>query len=381
MQKRLLFPLSVLVVFLLFSAIFVFVEKNDLFYSFFYKDQPFISLTSNERGYPVVGGNGQLSIFSLDKNKIKTMDVVSIQGDRNASYTYKGSNAALSSPNSLYTAFIDKDRADLWVVSNETLKKNQVTRDGKMADFITAWSPDSKKILYVTGTNINNDGEGGIDHGNVIKSKPRFSSSNFYLYNVETGISTEIPELISIDRFFDNDSVLVNGNGDLDIPLTGQISIFNFQTRKFTESGMPNLNTERISEYSISPDHKRWAIFTPHQITIQKGKSLYFTEDKQEILSDFPELSGESIVSGDFGDFGNPIFSPDSLKMAFYSKQQGLNARTNLIVYSVLKRNSQAYEDSIPVRWIDDTLLIVSSFKTSHLYVLNLQTGERIQIQ
>ena len=103
MQKRLLFPLSVLVVFLLFSAIFVFVEKNDLFYSFFYKDQPFISLTSNERGYPVVGGNGQLSIFSLDKNKIKTMAVVSIQGDRNASYTYKGSNAALSSPNSLYT--------------------------------------------------------------------------------------------------------------------------------------------------------------------------------------------------------------------------------------------------------------------------------------
>lgn len=358
---KLLKKLGIISVALILVAIFIYIylEKDNSLYGFFHKDQVFAIIKSEELGFPVIQDNGNLSIYSFSKKKliptnIKIANIGFLSG--------AGSSAPISSPDFRFSVFIDAEKRDLWVLSNETLEKNQVTKNGEIADYIAGWSPDSKKIIYVTGYNEVAK-LGGGDGEKIVKSKPILSSSGkYYLFDLTTGTSELLPiKLMQLQGFLDNNRILIRNIDRLGE--TGkQILALNMNTLKTDSSVMPGIYGPEISQFDIGDGLKKWTFTLENHFTVQGESSI--------VVADFPKTEGGLVIdSGKWADLQCPKLSPDSTKVAYI--------KYGIMVYDLVNHINQRYTEGRVIRWFDNKNLIIYSTEDKKLYLLNTEDNSR----
>lgn len=338
-------------------------QRNDSLYSLFHKDKPFIKITSHKQGFPVIDDNGRLSIYSFnDKAKKPTNIKVGDTGFLSGA----GSSSPVASPDFLYSAFIDQEKRNLWVISNETFEKVQITRSGEIAEYITGWSPNGRRIIYVTGHN-EVARIGGGNGEKVVKSKPILrNSGEFYLFDLETGQSTKLP-IKHFQGFLDNNRILIKDSDNYGNE-GNRIFAFDLKTFKTDDSFMPGIYGPEIGQFNIANDRKKWIFLFSNNPTVTGN-------DSSVVVADFPKKTGITLDSGGWADFQSPKISPNSTKVAYTKKEvKSLdNPKYGVIIYDLLTNTPQRLSDGYPVRWLNDNSLIVYSTDEKALYLVDIK--------
>lgn len=327
-------------------------------------------LESNAQGYPIAkvasGENTRkLFIYSLTKNELEDLGV---QIDGGGGGAGSGVTDPTPSPNLYYTTYIDRSTNDLWLVSNDTLEKRQITNDGHVS-YISGWSPDSKSVVY-RNDDINFQGIGSPQSQ---KYDPTLLPG-FHLFNIETGKDTYLYPITSFEKFIDNDNIMVRSNDEPDIPY-----IFNISGFKSDRDRIKDTFGYGTGQFNFSPDGKKWTFIL----------STHPTDDNSIVYADFPSKKGITIDSGGWTDTQWPIISPGQDKIV-YQRQEGFVAegepKFTVWIYDINSKNKKKYMDGSPETWAGNDKVIVrngngkESINDSDYYILDLKSGQQTKI-
>ncbi|OGC50770.1 hypothetical protein A2716_01910 [candidate division WWE3 bacterium RIFCSPHIGHO2_01_FULL_40_23] len=327
---------------------------------------------SSKKGYPLVDRNsGKLLIYSLDDKKIKdTKYNVGIGGVIGASG--KGSSTPLSSLDSLYTAFINKDTNDLWVISNDTLEAKAVPGTGGVS-FISGWSPDSSHVLfYVIRESVQSRREGpGPWEGSETFDK-NFNNFGFFLFNISTGKLRSLYPIDYFETFIDDEKLLVKSDDQSD-----RLVVFDIDRFAADYSIVKDQFGFGASQFNFSRDGKNWVY------TLSRNP----TEDANIIYAPFPQKEGKEIDKGKWADVQWPRLSPDGSKIAYVRAEGYTDGFPNFAiwVFDVKSNSKKKYMEGANPVWVDEERLIVprrnkEKPSESDYYLLNIKDGTSVKI-
>lgn len=285
-----------------------------------------------------------------------------------------GSSDPLSSPDLLYTAFIDRDSNNLYLLSNETLEETQITKNGGVS-YINDWSPDSTKIVYNIGADSiesRMQGQGGPPNKATFS---KVSQPGFYIFNIETGENTLLYPISYVEGFIDNNRLLIKPNDQF-----FQDKLITFNTQSFEANY--TVSSEKFGfgegQYDFAPDGKKWTY------TLSRNP----TTDANIIYTDFPNKEGETIDSGNWADVQFPKFSPSGKKIAYWRQEgyagEGIPNMT-VWVYDTASKEKKRYADGYLVQWIDENSLLykkvdVPSNATTY-FILDLSSNSSKKVE
>ncbi len=322
---------------------------------------------SNSQGFAFIDQkNRKFYIYQFKNSQLSSVEEEPLWGSETAG---TGTDSPLVSPDMLYTALIDKKTSQLWLMSNDTLLKKAITSDA--ISRITAWSPNSKKIIYYAGADTVEDRKNGelIDY-----SKPEIFSKHklggFYMFNIDTGETIGLYPLKAIEQFVDNDRLISFINwGDVQNPVK---SIF-FDTNTFTAT-YNDIKPSRssIGQYTFRDNGKYWAF----------SYSKDPTNDMSIVYAPFPEEVGTTIDAGAWAEMQWPLFSPDGNSL-IYIKRDGFfePGYPKYVVhkYDLNTKSNTTYDEGFRTWWVDNNNIMVEGYEdalknTVRYYTLNLQT-------
>lgn len=322
---------------------------------------------SNQKGFPIgYLRDRPLTIYNITEDKIVT---ASLSASNIGFASGIGSSSPEHTPNFLYTAFIDTKTYDLFLLSHETMKPKQISPKDMIVEYISGWSPDSKKLVYVSGQN-SFPAIGGSSNEKRVAAKPDQDGGEFYLFDIDTGISTKLPiEDYALYGFIDSTHLLLK-NKD---PNTGsdgdKLIIFNTNTFELDTSIQESFGFG-ANQFDFSRDGKKWTY------TISRNP----TTDANIILADFPSREGLQIDNGQWADVQMPKLSPNATKVA-YQKREGYIRdgvpKEAVWIYNTTTKEKARFADGWPYLWIDDNTLVTyipREQDQTGLYILDLQT-------
>lgn len=326
---------------------------------------------SHRKGYPVldkaVGKENtmELSIYSLaDK---KTTRVVYTVGRGGTSGL--GNTNPLASPDLLYTAFISKDLGNLTIVSNDTLITRDVPDVFNVSD-LSAWSPDSKKLIYyIAEDSITERTFGPGGPLGKVKFDPNLNSG-FFVFDIDSGKNKKLYPVSYFESFIDNSRILVRTTDQYS---KDNLIIFNIDTFEADYEAVKEKFGYGADQFSLSNDGSRWSY------TLSRNP----TNDGNIIYAPFPNKEGEQIDSGDWAEIQFSKISPSGEKVA-YSKRDGFFEpnfpKYSVFVYDAKTKQKTKYNvEGWVATWIDEDTLIATSSDASktndYLYLLDLKTG------
>ncbi|RJP45894.1 MAG: hypothetical protein C4584_02655 [Armatimonadetes bacterium] len=327
---------------------------------------------STKKGFPIIDNNTlNLYIYSFAQNKLlDTKTTVDHQGFSAG----LGSSTSLQSPNLFYTAFIDKDK-NLWIQSNETLEKTQITKNS-LTYYISGWSPDSKKLVYwiASDKDIQSRKREGMG-GPVWEGKEKFNKNHypggFYLLDIENRRTQNLYPLTDFETFIGNDKILVSGGDDRD-----RLIIFDYTTFE-ADYSIKDTFGFGANQFNISPDGTQWTY------TLSRNP----TEDANIIFAPFPDKEGTQIDSGRWADVQFPIFSPSAKKIAYIKREGYISSghpREMTWVYDIASKTKSGHIQGEPTAWVDENTIVVrNNDHTSNItsyYLLDIASGQSNKI-
>lgn len=160
---------------------------------------------SSTKGFVFIDAQSRkFYIYKFKDNKLQVLQIDPLWGSEAAG---TGQSSPFTSPDMLYTAYIDSKDYTLQLMSNETFEHKPVTSEA--VSMITAWSPNSKKIVYYIGEdNVETRKQGQVIDYNKPEQFIKGRHSGFYLFNIDTGETVSLYPLKATDVFMDNDRLI-----------------------------------------------------------------------------------------------------------------------------------------------------------------------------
>ncbi|MBI4091221.1 hypothetical protein HY419_00550 [candidate division WWE3 bacterium] len=303
-----------------------------------------------------------MSIYTFADKTLSPVLKVSVASGNSASGF--GESDPLVSPNLLYTAVIDDQTHNLWIVSNETKELKQITQTGDVS-YLSGWSKDSKKIVYrVDEESITSltQGYGGYQETKV-QFKPN-RDAGYFAFDIDSGVTTKLYPLDYFETFIDSKNILTK---PIDQYSSDRLVIFDTNTFEADYGFVPEKFGFGAGQFSFSDDGTKWVY------TLSRNP----TTDANIIYAPFPQKEGETIDSGAWADVQFPNISHNGTKVA-YSKKDG--PAYAVWVYNTADKSKKKYDvEGWAVAWVDENTIVVKSSNASKsgnsLYSVDLTTG------
>ncbi|PJA87101.1 MAG: hypothetical protein CO141_01250, partial [Candidatus Moranbacteria bacterium CG_4_9_14_3_um_filter_42_9] len=289
--------------------------------------------TSNKQGYPIYSATDKnLKIFDLGTKTLKDAGaLINCCGGELG----LGNSDPLVSPDLRFTAYIDGDAHDLWVLSNETLVKTKISTGGNVT-YITAWSPDSSKILYYSQKDSLASIKNAMAPWDTVEKFSPQSLSGFVLKDIKTSQTTALTPLDYVIGFVGNGTLLAKTGDASERLVTFDIGKFSADYSLITESfGFGSM------QFSLSQDGKKWAFHY----------SANPTDDANIVFASFPQKMGVTVDSGTWAEVQWPVISKDGSKL-LYQKADGViepGVPQNYVWYYDSSKDFEDYDDSADV--------------------------------
>lgn len=276
---------------------------------------------SGNKIIPIIKNN-TLYFYSLNEKKLLSVSykISGVGGESG-----KGDNIPLLSPDGQYTVFINpNDNNTLYLISG-SLGEKKLTE--YPIEFLTDWSPDSKKILYyVDDDNLFCrkffcEGMGGqADEWEATEKFTKNAFPGFHIFNIETGIDTFLFPLNDADQFIDDNRIVTIVEQDDNDRLVA----FNIDTFEADFSLINYIIPFGGHQRSFTSDGKYWVF----------SYSNNPTSDMSIIYAKFPDKDGVTIESGGWANVQSPLISSDGEYIIYLKRGQMIEPG----VYSELTR-------------------------------------------
>lgn len=320
---------------------------------------------SNQKGLPILAdkdeGKGSLLIYSLTSEKVNPTDKIVVgQGGTSG----LGESNPLSSPDLLYTAYIEKASLNLFLLSNDTLEAKQITAGGGVR-YISGWSPNSQKIIYyVQKDTITSQTEGMGGPPEKVNFSPKLDSG-FFLFNIDSGETKKLYPVEYFEEFIDNDRLLVRTT---DSYYKGHLVVFDVNTFEANYTFVKEEFGFGAGQFNFTPDGKKWVYLL----------SRNPTTDANIIYTLFPAKEGEEVETGKWGELNFPVFSPSGTKIAYFKEG-------SVWVYNLTTKEKKGYIKALlTLLWINEGKLLTRDYDPSQgkwlYYLLDLASGISTQI-
>lgn len=329
-------------------------------------------LTSNKKGYAYIGKeDNSLQIWDLVAKKLTETN---IQASRGGGSAGQGNREPLTSPDLLFTTYINNNDKSLWYLSHETLDKKQISPEGTEVEYITEWSPDSRYIVYyIKPESLVWDGMGAYE--GIVKFKEQLNRG-FMAFDTQTGKNITLAQLSYVETFVDDNKLLVHPTSMQDTDLV----VFNIETFEVDFDKVKGEYGFGSHQFDFSPDGKNWT-YTYSEDAPNDANIVYGT---------FPSTPDtmEVIDKGSWAEVQWPHISPDGTKLIYQHKDgnvfPGFPKNITHIVTLATGENEEVTQGR-SVGWLDNNNIIVSKTvreksPTSDIYMVDLTTGEEYLI-
>ncbi|NMB69769.1 hypothetical protein GYA27_01005 [candidate division WWE3 bacterium] len=295
---------------------------------------------STKQGYPD-WDNGKLSIFDTSNKVLKNTNISVAWGSGEHE---KGETTPEPSPDLLYTAYIDTNTQDLWIMSNETLEKTKVP-ESQNVTYITGWSPDSKVLIYYFAPkSVSSAKEGMIVDFDVAEKFDKNAISGFFALDIKTGAQTRIYPVDNIVAVLSNSEVITRIQED-------KLVIFDFESFTADYSSIKGKFGFGPGQFNFSRDGSLWTFIGSNTPT----DDMYITK------AEFPNKQGTIIDAGGWADVQWPILSPDGKKVAYQRAEFSDKFKSNIAALWIVDDSKIPEKLGMgrPLAWVDNDNLII----------------------
>lgn len=273
-------------------------------------NQTWVMPIANGKIIPIVKSG---TLFVYDRNSKKLIETKYKTSDAGGAAGL-GSDNPLMSPDNGQIVFIGTNR-NLFLLTAGVAEAKKLT--DYPVSYITGWSPNSQRILFSTVTEDNlvsrkqPEGMGEYPEWDTSESFKKGNSPGFHIFDLKTGVDTNLYPLTSAEKFVDNNRIMsfvkqyTNDDKGMD-----RIVLFNVDT--FT------------ADYSLV---KGEIPFGGQQITFDaQGKMWAFTDNSTPHGTDgqmmikyaiFPDRLGTTIASDSWALVQDPIISSNGKYVAY----------------------------------------------------------------
>lgn len=295
---------------------------------------------STKQGYPD-WDNGKLSIFDTANKVLKNTNISVGWGSGEQD---KGSTTPEPSFDLLYTAYIDTNTQDLWVMSNETLEKIKVP-ESQNVTYITGWSPDSKVLVYYFAPKtVTSAKEGMMVDFDVAEKFEKNTMSGFFALDIKTGTQTRIYPIDNVVAVLSSSEIITRIQED-------RLVIFDFENFTADYSSIKGKFGFGPGQFNFSRDSSLWTFIGSNTPT----DDMYITK------AEFPNKQGTIIDAGGWADVQWPILSPDGKKVAYQRAEFSDKFKSNIAALWLVDDSKipEKLEMGRPLAWVDNDNLII----------------------
>lgn len=328
---------------------------------------------STQKGYPIASQSKDnvrtFSIYSFSEKKLKPLNNITVDGGGGGSGV--GTTDPLASPDLLYTVYIDQTNQGLWLLSNETRESTKITDE--LVDYISGWTPNSKKIIYQIGENtILSRSQGyGEPQGKITFDPQR--ETGFFVFDIEIGTTTKLTPLSYFEETIDSSRILTKAGYESD-----RLVVFNFETFEADYGFIKDTFGYGANQFNFTDGGKKWTY------TLSRNP----TEDANIIYTDFPNKEGIEVDSGGWADVQWPKFSPNGSKIAYEKREGYIRSGVPKVIIWIYDTNLRTKKGTVEggiEQWVDENTIVLSrySFDTNErrYYSLDLTTNEVTPMQ
>lgn len=286
-----------------------------------------------------------------------------------------GSTLPEPAPNFKKIAFIENGMFGL--ISADGKHITRLPKELK-AEYITAWSPDSKKLIVYSSKQSLEDifGGYGVDYNK--QYDPQKLPGGFYLLDTEKGSITALEPINSFVNWVGNEKILAlfSSQSYKEIPIEHYI-LFDLNTfkadAKILESKFEGYFGKQLS---FSADGKKWAISLGNTGNPQ-GASY-----SNIILADFPDTKGSVIDEGTWAEVQGPIISPDGRRIIYVNHRGGSFWETTLWD----GQSKKLLTSGSPHIWLNNDQFIMTRIETqedktlTRVFLFDIPSGNEQQL-
>lgn len=320
----------------------------------------YLSTILQTKAFPFIGRDSMFMLYDLKEEKVYPMGYKMTYGGGP-----EGETIPAPAPNLFITAFIDQSANKLYLLPHNSRKPRKIS---EYVEYITAWSPDSTKLIYYIDIENYSYMSGEVDESKP--KDPNRPKAGHYLYDLKKNTRTFLPGLENPIEFLDNSHVLMEAGANRD-----RMAIYDIQTFKMDAAAITNtFDFYGYGQFNISADAKYWAF--------RRSVSPYKTVTVE--YAPFPAKMGKMIAWGTWAEVQGPKISPDGTKI-IYIHSRGLNQSHDVVLYDISKNTSNTLVEGSNAYWIDfDSIAVVSrSFmtygvtQTFSIYTVSTRTSKQ----
>jgi len=361
---------KILLLLTLFTVVILYVvlDRTEIVENFFPTNT---IVSSSQKGIPFINDNEEIAIYSVTK---KSATSTKLKAINSGIFSGNGGSSIKASPDFTYSAVIDAQGHDLWLISNETLKKYKITKKDEVAGRIIAWSPKGDKFLYELDFNAK-IGIGGNDFGNIVTSKPRKNNSGMYIFDIRSRKVTKLPRIIYYVKFL-GDTIIFRKPDENGGPGN---QLYELSTKTFLVKTMPNDTSyqNEVDQYDISTDKKKWTFLDYY--------TNHIGSDSQIVYADYPKKDGTVVFEGKWAEAQWPRLSPDSKKVLYERRLNSVDSTINdITVFDTSTKTKKTIMQATEAIWFDDTHILTLNTAVllgSEYNLVNIETGKKEKIQ
>lgn len=318
----------------------------------------------------------KLYIYSLTDKKIQTTDYKTNWGSGSLNF---GENNPLVSPDGKLIVFINKeDNNSLYLISDTNQKALKITN--YPVKYLNSWSSDGSKILFYTNIDnlnsrkmIQNEmGGGPYPTWETSEKFIKNSAPGFHSFNINNGIDTYLPQLLTADQFIDSNRVIAELTQEENNQK--RFVLFNVDTFIADYATVNYPNKAFGFQKSFSADGNYWVINKDDGNSSSGTKMIY---------AKFPSQEGDIIDSAPWSFIQRPRLSPDGRYLAYQKKGEQIRAGVYLektIIWDTSSKKAIKELDGIPKYWIDENNILVGAGDYLNFSIFNVDTQEKIDI-
>lgn len=340
--------ISALVIFIISKTGIISFPNNDSSRMQQYENTSYSVLTfqppqsTPSRSFPIV--QDKTLVLLPISDDIKTPVKTSLEVMSGGRSIYQGGDDPTPSPDLHTTAFINTD-GSLGLINAEGLNKLNLPNN-LFVDYISGWSPDSKRlIVHSTSNDLSKTYNGYGGPPTSMEFPMNRLPGGFYLVDVVNGKVTFLYPLSGFVDWIDSNKVLAV----VQLSYEPREQYIIFDTNNFLadyETLKDKFSKFEFAWFSFDDSGKKWAISLGNTGNDQTKPSY-----SDIILADFPAITGQTVDQGGWADVQLPNLSPSG-KLLVYANSG------NLVIWD--GTNKTRVEDARFIMWINDNQFIYS---------------------